>query len=145
LFDLVLFYYFQVLNKYTINSIDFGLKSHFEKTYIMWLSLIKSREGLNRNFSNKSRNRIGFKFKFYTCFSVWSITFCSDLGLQYNWWCWKSNKKKKKWLKHSKCTTMAQQQDTLGWDPTMCLVVVPLLYQKSVSIIFHKKKNQQIC
>jgi hypothetical protein len=32
LFDFVLFYYFQVLNKDAINSIDFGLKAHFEKT-----------------------------------------------------------------------------------------------------------------
>jgi len=32
LFDFVLFNYFQVLNKDTINSIDFGLKAHFEKT-----------------------------------------------------------------------------------------------------------------
>jgi hypothetical protein len=32
LFDFVLFYYFQVLNKQAINSIDFGLKAHFEKT-----------------------------------------------------------------------------------------------------------------
>jgi len=27
----MLFYYFQVLNKDAINSIDFGLKAHFEK------------------------------------------------------------------------------------------------------------------
>jgi len=32
LFDFVLFYYFQVLNKDAINSIDFGHKAHFEKT-----------------------------------------------------------------------------------------------------------------
>jgi hypothetical protein len=30
----------------------------------MWLSLIKSSEGLNQNFSTKSQNRIGFKFGF---------------------------------------------------------------------------------
>jgi hypothetical protein len=39
---------------------------------MMWLSLIKSREGLNQNFSNKSQNRIGFKFGFYTYLSVQS-------------------------------------------------------------------------
>jgi hypothetical protein len=32
LFDFVLFYYFQVLNKDAINFINFGLKAHFEKT-----------------------------------------------------------------------------------------------------------------
>jgi len=32
LFDFVLFYCFQVLNKDAINSINFGLKAHFEKT-----------------------------------------------------------------------------------------------------------------
>jgi len=31
-FNFVLFYCFQVLNKDTINSIDFGLKAHFKKT-----------------------------------------------------------------------------------------------------------------
>jgi hypothetical protein len=32
LFDFVLFYCFQVLNKDAINSINFGLKAHFEMT-----------------------------------------------------------------------------------------------------------------
>jgi hypothetical protein len=31
-FDFVLFYCFQILNKHAINSIDFGLKAHHEKT-----------------------------------------------------------------------------------------------------------------
>jgi len=43
---------------------------------------------------------------------------------------------------------MAQQQDTLGWDPTMCLVVVPLLYLMSVSIVSllktRKRKNKNL-
>jgi hypothetical protein len=49
---------------------------------MMWLSLIKSSEGLNRNFSTKSQNRIGFKFGFYTFISVLIITFGSDIGLK---------------------------------------------------------------
>jgi hypothetical protein len=60
---------------------------------MMWLSLIKLSERLNRNFSNKSQNRIGFKFGFCTCISVLIITFGSDLRLQLNLWRWKSNKK----------------------------------------------------
>jgi hypothetical protein len=60
---------------------------------MMWLSLIKSRKGLTRNFSTKSQNRIGFKFGFCTCLSVLIITFDSDIELQENWWCWKANKK----------------------------------------------------
>jgi hypothetical protein len=32
LFNFVLFYCFHVLNKHPINSIDFGLKAHLEKT-----------------------------------------------------------------------------------------------------------------
>jgi hypothetical protein len=48
---------------------------------MMWLSLIKAREGLNWNFSNKSQNRIGFKFGLCACLSVWIITFASDIGL----------------------------------------------------------------
>jgi hypothetical protein len=50
----------------------------------MMLSLIKSKEWLNRNFSNKSQNRIGFKFGFYTHLSVLIITFycfCKNLVL----------------------------------------------------------------
>jgi hypothetical protein len=39
LFDFVLFYCFQVLNKDAINFIDFGLKAHFEKTWKICLSL----------------------------------------------------------------------------------------------------------
>jgi hypothetical protein len=58
----------------------------------MWLSLIKSSEGLNQNFSTKSQNRIGFKFGFCICLSVWIITFVSDIGLQWNWWLWNTNK-----------------------------------------------------
>jgi hypothetical protein len=51
---------------------------------MMWLSLIKSSEGLNRNLSNKSQNRIGFKFGLCTYLSVWIITFsqisdCNDI------------------------------------------------------------------
>jgi hypothetical protein len=49
---------------------------------MMWLSLIKSREGLNRTFSIKSQNRIGFKFGFCTYLSVLIITFDLDIGLQ---------------------------------------------------------------
>jgi hypothetical protein len=48
---------------------------------MIWLSLIKSSEGLNRNFSTKSPNRIGFKFGFCACLSVLMITFGSDIGL----------------------------------------------------------------
>jgi hypothetical protein len=44
-------------------------------TYMMWLNLIKSREWLNQNFSNKSQNRIGFKYGFCICLSVLIITF----------------------------------------------------------------------
>jgi hypothetical protein len=47
---------------------------------------------LNWNFSTKSQNRIGFKFGFCICLSVWIITFASDIGLQWNWWRWKANK-----------------------------------------------------
>jgi hypothetical protein len=51
---------------------------------MMWLSLIKSNEGLNRNFSTKSQNRIGFKFGLCTCLSVLIITFqildCNEIG-----------------------------------------------------------------
>jgi len=49
---------------------------------MMWLSLIKSSKGLNRNFSNKSQNRIGFKFGFCTRLSVLIITFYSNIKLQ---------------------------------------------------------------
>jgi hypothetical protein len=49
---------------------------------MMLLSLIKSREGLNQNFSTKSQNRIGFKFGFCTCLCFFIITFGSDIGLQ---------------------------------------------------------------
>jgi hypothetical protein len=59
---------------------------------MMWLSLIKSSEGLNRNFSTKSQNRIGFKFEFCICLSVWIITFASHIGFQLNWCRWKANK-----------------------------------------------------
>jgi len=48
----------------------------------MWLSLIKSSEGLNWNFSTKSQNLIGFKFGFCTCLSVFIINFALDIGLQ---------------------------------------------------------------
>jgi hypothetical protein len=60
---------------------------------MMWLSLIKSSEGLKRNFSTKSQNRIGFKFGFCTCLSILIITCDSDILLQWNWWRWKANKK----------------------------------------------------
>lgn len=49
---------------------------------MMWLSLIKSSEGLNRNFSIKSQNRIEFKFGFCIYLGVLIITFGSDIGLQ---------------------------------------------------------------
>jgi len=49
---------------------------------MMWLSLIKSSEGLNWNFSIKSQNRIGFKFGLCTCLNILIITFVSDIGLQ---------------------------------------------------------------
>jgi hypothetical protein len=68
---------------------------------MMWLSLIKSSEGLNQNFSNKSQNRIGFKFGFCICLSVWIITFASNIGLQWNWWSWKANKKYNKYIRNS--------------------------------------------
>jgi len=68
---------------------------------MMWLSLIKSGEGLNRNFSNKSQNRIGFKFGFCICLSVWIITFVSDIGFQWNWWRWKDNKIFNKYIRNS--------------------------------------------
>jgi len=67
----------------------------------MWLSLIKSSEGLNRNFSIKSQNRIGFKFGFCICLSLWIITFASDIGLQQNWWRWKANKNKNKYVRNN--------------------------------------------
>jgi hypothetical protein len=50
---------------------------------MMWLSLIKSMERLNQNFSNKSQNRIRFKFGFCTNFSVLIITFGLDIWLQW--------------------------------------------------------------
>jgi hypothetical protein len=68
---------------------------------MMWLSLIKSSEWLNRNFSTKSQNRIGFKFGFCTYLSVLIITFGSDIGLQWNWWRWKSSKTFNKYVRHS--------------------------------------------
>jgi hypothetical protein len=49
---------------------------------MMWSSLIKSSEELNRNFSTKSQNRIGFKFGFCTSLNVLIITFGSDIELQ---------------------------------------------------------------
>jgi hypothetical protein len=61
---------------------------------MMWLSLIKSSEGLNWNFSTKSQNRIGF----CTCLSVLIITFGSNIGLQWNWWRWKDSKKWNKYV-----------------------------------------------
>jgi hypothetical protein len=60
---------------------------------MMWLSLIKSSEGLNRNLSTKSQNLIRYKFGFCICLSILIITFGSDIGLQYDWWRWKANKK----------------------------------------------------
>jgi hypothetical protein len=66
----------------------------------MWLSLIKSSEGLNRNFSTKSQNRIGFKFWFCICLSILIITFGSNIGLQQNWWHWKDNKKCNKYVRN---------------------------------------------
>jgi len=66
-----------------------------------WLSLIKSSEGLNRNFSNKSQNRIGFKFGFCICLSILIITFGSDIGLQWNWWSSKANKIYNKYVRNS--------------------------------------------
>jgi hypothetical protein len=68
---------------------------------MMWLSLIKSSEGLNRNFSTKSQNRIGFKFGFCICFSVWIITFVSYIILQWNWWRWKANKICNKYVRNN--------------------------------------------
>jgi hypothetical protein len=68
---------------------------------MMWLSLIKSSEWLNRNFSTKSQNRIGFKFGFCICLSVWIITFSLDIRLQWNWWRWKANKIFKKYVRNS--------------------------------------------
>jgi hypothetical protein len=68
---------------------------------MVFLSLIKSREWLNRNFSTKSQNQIGFKFGFCTCLSIWIINFVSDIRLQWNWWRWKSNKKWNKYDRNS--------------------------------------------
>jgi hypothetical protein len=68
---------------------------------MMWLSLIKSSEGLNRNFSIKSQNRIRFKFELCICLSFWIITFASDIGLQWNWWRWKANKIFNKYIRNS--------------------------------------------
>jgi hypothetical protein len=67
---------------------------------MMWLSLIKSSEWLNRNFSTRSQNRIGFKFGFCTCLGVLIITFYSDIRLQWNWWRWKDNKKWNKYVRN---------------------------------------------
>lgn len=67
---------------------------------MMWLSLIKSSEGLNRNFSIKSQNRIGFKFGFCIYLGVLIITFASDIGLQRNWWRWKANKTLNKYVRN---------------------------------------------
>jgi hypothetical protein len=67
---------------------------------MMWLNLIKSSEWWNWNFSTKSQNRIGFKFGFCTCPSVLIITFDSDIGLQWNWWRWKTNKKWNKYIRN---------------------------------------------
>jgi hypothetical protein len=47
---------------------------------MMLLSLIKSKKGLNQNFSNKSQNWI--KFGLYTRLIILIITFYSSLGLQ---------------------------------------------------------------
>jgi hypothetical protein len=66
----------------------------------MLLSLIKLREGLNRNFSNKSQNRIGFKFGLCICLSVWIITCGSDIELQWNGWRWKAHKKCNKYVRN---------------------------------------------
>jgi len=68
---------------------------------MMWLSLIKSSERLNRNFSTKSQNRIEFKFGFCTCHSIFIITFGSNIGLQWNLWRWKYNKKRNKYIRNS--------------------------------------------
>jgi hypothetical protein len=68
---------------------------------MMWLSLIKSSERLNQNLSNKSQNRIGFKFGFCICHSVLIITFDSDIGLQWNLWSWKDNEKLNKYVRNS--------------------------------------------
>jgi len=67
----------------------------------MWLSLVKSSEWLNQNFSTKSQNRIGFKFGFCTCLSVWIITFASYIWLQWNLWHYKPNKKCNKYIRNS--------------------------------------------
>jgi len=92
---------FKVLNKHAINSINFGLKVHYEKILKMWLSLIKSREWLNQNFSNTSQNRIGFKFRFCTCLNVLIISFCSNIGFPWNWWYSKVIKKLNKYIRNS--------------------------------------------
>jgi hypothetical protein len=68
---------------------------------MMWISLIKSSEGLNRNFSTKCQNRIGFKFGLCIYLSVWIITFSVNIRLQWNWWCWKDNKKWNNYIRNS--------------------------------------------
>jgi hypothetical protein len=65
---------------------------------MMWLSLIKSSEWLNQNFSTKSKAD-WIKFGFCTYLSVWIIKFASDIRLQWNWWRWKDNKK---WNKYNR-------------------------------------------
>jgi hypothetical protein len=67
---------------------------------MMWLSLIKSSEGLNWNFSNKSQNRIGFKFGFCTCLSILIITFSSNIWFQWKWYGWKAYKKWNKYVRN---------------------------------------------
>jgi len=67
---------------------------------MMWLSLIKAREWLNRNFSIKSQNRIGFRFGFCIYLSVLIITFDSDIGFQWNWWRWKYKRKLNKYVRN---------------------------------------------
>jgi hypothetical protein len=92
------------------NSSDFTLNSGIPVCSILtykwfcpnteWGQNTNTSEGLNRNFSTKSQNRIGFKFGFCTCLSVLIVTFVSYIRLQLNWWSWKENKKWNKYWRN---------------------------------------------
>jgi hypothetical protein len=111
----------------------------------MWLSLIKSSEGLNQNFSTKSQNRIGFKFGFCICLSVWIITFASYIGLQLNWWCWKANKIFNKYVRNSfsLIRTFTMLNFLAIKDRNSCRIWNPFPTWIEVSISYLDKKTQE--
>jgi hypothetical protein len=90
-----------ILNSDSYFICELNMMNTWSLDYMMWLSLIKSSEGLNRNFSTKSQNQIGFKFGFCICLGIWIITFASDITLQWNWWRWEANKMYNKYVKNS--------------------------------------------